>query len=226
MNIEKFFMKNKYILLSILVIIIFFYFVTPPFFHFFPAFAEGFTVDEYKYLAPPPADYTWSQDTITKFTEKINMLFKDEQGNKPATEEDVKNIYIKSYGVTEEEAKYYIQNANWPYDAYIMNYLKQNPDLISKMKQDDGSPQTLSNLSKYWPNRLVYGQLIGTIESTQNPQPLSYQIFMGTASDPDQNSQTNTDISPITSSSLSSASTLSESNYNTLVSLCKNIIPV
>jgi len=221
MNIEKFFMANKYIILSILVIVVFFYFVTPP---FFSAFVEGFTESEYKYLAPVPANNTWSQDTMTKFTEKMNIKFKDE---KTKTEEDIKNIFIKGWNITEEEAKYYIKNDNWPYDAYVMNYVKQNPGILGTTKQKDGSPQTVSNLSKNWPNRIFYAQLIGPIESKQNPQPLSYQIFKGIIPDPSSSQKkTSETISPITSSSLSSASTLSEANYNDLVGLCKNITPV
>lgn len=222
MNIEKFFMTNKYILLSILVVVLFFYFVSPTFLPSFP-FVEGFTADQYKYLAPVPANNTWSQDTMTKFAEKWNGV---NNTTAEATAESLSQIMINA---TEEEAKYYIKNGNWPYDAYIMNYMKQNPNLISNMKQDDGSPQTLSNLAKHLSNRTLYSQLIAPFESTQSPQPPSYQIFMGTIPDPDASTSTSTsqtDISPITSSSLSSASTLSESNYNTLVSLCKNIIPV
>lgn len=227
MNIQKFFMKNMYIILSILVIVVFFYFVTPPFFH---SFSEGFTENEYKYLAPLPAGYTWSQDILTKLTEKGNKMAKE--GEPPNTEENTK-MFLKSWDITEEEAKYYIKNGKWPYDAYVLNYVKQNPDIMGKMKQEDGSPQTVSTLSKNWSNRIFYGQLIGPIESKQTPLPLSYQIFKGTIPAPVQKSQTDTSktkttkmISPITSSSLSSASTLSESNYNTLVGLCKNIIPV
>ena len=223
MNIGKFLMKNMYIILSILVIVIFFYFVTPPFFNFFPAFTEGFTVDEYKYLAPPPAGNTWSQDTIDKFVQKYNS---SNTGQSPLDAASVNMIFINNVGVTEEEAKYYIQNGTWPYDAYVVNYVKQNPDIIHGT-QPDGSPQTISSASKTLANRGFYQIGIFPIESVQNPQPLSYQIYMGIVPDPNS-SQTDTSqsVSPITSSSLSSASTLSESNYNTLVSLCKNIIPV
>lgn len=233
MNIGKFFMKNMYIILSILAIIIFFYFIS-----YFPlGFVEGFVEDEYKYLAPPSWDNSWSQDTITQFIEKYNN---NNPGGTPMAEKDV-NFFIKNPGVTEEEAKYYIQNGNWPYDAYVLNYVKQNPDIMKNWTQTDSGPilssaptgslATLSYLSKYWPNRLFYQMLINPIEFKQNPQPLSYQIFAGLVPDPNA-SQTDTSetdtsqtVSPITSSSLTSSSTnLSDSDYNTLFGLCKNIM--
>jgi hypothetical protein len=50
-------------------------------------------------------------------------------------------------------------------------------------------------------------------ESQMTPQPLSYQIYMGTAKPP-----------TTTSSGSSSSSSLSDSNYQQLVSLCKNVV--
>jgi len=216
-------MKNMYIILSILVIIIFFYFISP----FSLGFIESFTaVNEYKYLAPLPAGTTWSQDTITQLIEKTKDKYSSK--NNPESMEDEIKKFITTWNITEEEGKYYIKNGTWPYDNYVLNYAKQNPDILSRMpKQDDGSPQTVSNLSKNWTNRIFYSILIGPIESKQTPQPLSYQIFMGTVPDPSSSqNKTSETISPITSSSLSSASTLSEANYNDLVGLCKNIMPV
>uniref|UniRef100_A0A6C0BC23 Uncharacterized protein n=1 Tax=viral metagenome TaxID=1070528 RepID=A0A6C0BC23_9ZZZZ len=225
-NLKNFFARNKYILLSILVIVLFFYFVTPPFLPF--SFTEGFTADKYKYLAPVPKDNTWSQDTMTKFAEKWNTVNKatDIFVLKP----DVQNLGSYIGMALEEEATYYIQNGKWPYNFYITNFLNKNPTIFGNMLMPDGTPVTTSNISQMWPVRIVYNQVI-----LQNPGKIvlpdsetdqtAYKIFMGTIPDPDA-STSQTDISPITSSSLSSASTLSESNYNTLVSLCKNIIPV
>lgn len=209
-KINKFVSTNKYILLSILVIVVFFYIISPP-------FVEGFTADQYQYLAPIPNSNTWSQNTMTQFVDKWSTI----NNVSEALQDNAQSLKFYIDNTLEEEALYYIQNGLFPYDSYVTDYLNKNPSVIPTNRTlRNGTPLTPSNISQMWSNRISYKEMIAPIESKQTPPPISYQIYMGTI--PDSEAQ----VSPITSSSLSSSSTLSESNYNNLVSLCKNIITV
>jgi len=211
-KIKKFFTTNKYILLSILVIVVFFNFISA-------SFIEGFTADQFQYLAPIKNSNTWSQNTMTQFAKKWNE--KNNASGISVLQDNAQSLKFYISNTLEEEALYYIQNGIFPYDSYVTNYLNQNPTVIPTHETlANGTPLIPSNISQMWPNRIAYKQFIAPIESKQTPPPISYQIYMGTI--PDSAGQ----ISPITSSSLSSSSTLSEANYNNLVSLCKNIIAV
>lgn len=180
-NIEKFIIKYKYILLSVLAIFLFF-----TFFNFIPI-REGFgSSDQYQYLAPDPSGNTWDTITIQNFVKKYNQV-NDLSGNTAINAVDFKpnsSFFMENASVA--EAQYYAQNGKWPYCSYLTDNL-------------------IPNLQKLFPNRLVYAVGMSGIEQKITPLPLSYEIYSGTKTDPSSSS------SPSSSSmSESSNSTISK----------------
>jgi len=140
----------------------------------------------------------WDPKVITNFIkvfnkETNNLAFKLDPSKNTVKDE----ISIFSLLVTEEEAIYYIKHKKWPYDGYVMEYLLKNPsilqDIILKAEKNPNTAQlfekydidiqnfdNLHTLQKFFPNRSIYSSLIAPIEQKEVPQPLAYQIFMGT----------------------------------------------
>jgi hypothetical protein len=220
-------LKYKFILLSILVITIFFiYFIKP--------IREGLTgltsIGEYQYLAPLPSGSTWSPTTISQFVTKYNNV-NNLTGKSAMTTDGAPTM---SFWALEEEAQYYIQNGNFPYDSYVANYLTQNPNVFHNFANI--IPATISNVAQILSNRAAFELYMARYES--DPPTLAYQIYRGTAQPPPLSSSPSLSslTSPFTSSpSLSSltspftsssspSNTLSGTNYQQLVSLCKNVV--
>ena len=140
----------------------------------------------YDYLAPS-ADrkaYPWSDDVIDKFTSKMNSI----PGATPQlTSEQVKVIFPN--WASETEAKYYIQNGQWPMNAYIMNFIDPHTNLV-KIAIEAGAAQktvlgnTLTNetLPNYFPVRFIFHTLLVGNEAKLGT--LAFQIYMGTAPAP------------------------------------------
>jgi hypothetical protein len=219
-NIKKVIIKNKFLVLSVLIIILY---VT-----YFNPFREGLgmlessssSIGEYDYLAPIPSENTWSEDTTNSYVAKYNSVIKDSSGNSgQLTPENAKFLYNFAL---EEEAQYYIKNGKFPINSHVTNYLIQNPDLFSNQKMPNGEPLNSTNVSKLLPNRYLYAFVIAPKEDNLTPQPLSFQIFMGTAKPPAASSSYKNMLGMGNSSSTSSS--LSDSNYQELVSLCKNVV--
>ena len=167
---------------------------------------EGFdsSIGEYAYLAPIPPNTTLSQATQTSFTTAYN-------NNNKGRYADVTQAIPY---ITEEEAKYYIANGKFPWGSYIIN---------SALKMPNVTQQDIVDAMINIPSRLMYKTQFLPTESKQTPAPLSYQIYMGTAQPPSTSSSTSSSTVPSVSSP-SSQSNLSNSDYQSLTSICRNVL--
>jgi hypothetical protein len=154
-------------------------------FTFFP-FKEGFefgssnsSIGEYSYLEPVPKGNTWDNSIKEQILVAINKNNKKNNPNSyPATMDILSNYFnIVIPECTSEEAQYYINNGNYPYCTYITDYMNKN--------YTKNNPENIINTwSKLIPNRSIYSLGIAQTEEKESPQPLSYQIYMGTAKPP------------------------------------------
>ena len=153
------------------------------------SFKEGMTnsaMGMYDYLAPSSdrKPYTWSDDVIDQFTSKINSI----PGATPQlTTDQVKAIFLPY--TTETEAKYYIQNGQWPMNQYIMNFIDPHTNLVKlaieagKMQKTVlGNDLTNETVPKYLSVRLIFQMLL--LENEAKVATLAFQIFNGTAPAP------------------------------------------
>ena len=172
---------------------------------------EGMTtLSKYSYLPPIVPDTKWSQDIITKFVDRYNKNLDEKSEFKMnavtfATDRISNTIMTDAL---EEEAKYYIENGNWPYGYYVSDYLNNNPTAIPSNFVLNGTKINQENVSKFLSNRKVYSEFIAFIEAKLDPIPESYGIFNGTQKPP---------------SPTESSSTLIGSDYKKLKEICKNI---
>ena len=172
-SIKKFIAKHKnflFILLGVLIALALSKYVG--------YFREGLeTIGEYEYLAPPPADNSFTDATWNAFV----PIFL--QQNKDINIQQMVRAFVAKW-YTENELKYYIANKAWPIDAYVkknvITFLEkkgETKDFLDKVKQ-------MLDKSVLWSNRVFYAKFIAPEESKLSPQPLSYQIYMGTAKPP------------------------------------------
>ena len=172
-SIKKFIAKHKnflFILLGVLIALVLSKYVG--------YFREGLeTIGEYEYLAPPPADNSFTDATWNAFV----PIFL--QQNKDINIQQMVRAFVAKW-YTENELKYYIANKAWPIDAYVkknvITFLEkkgETKDFLDKVKQ-------MLDKSVLWSNRVFYAKFIAPEESKLSPQPLSYQIYMGTAKPP------------------------------------------
>ena len=138
------------------------------------------TIGEYEYLAPPPADNSFTDATWNTF---VPILKQNNPGINIQFDSDIRTAMAKNF--TENELKYYIANKAWPIDAYvkknvitILEKKGATKDYLDKVKQD------LDKSTLWGNNRTVYAFVIAPEESKLSPQPLAYQIYMGTAKPP------------------------------------------
>jgi hypothetical protein len=213
-NIKKFIFRNKKTLLFLGAL-----FLGVMIFISFYKIKEGFdnsSIGEYAYLKPVPANNTWSQATLDAF----KIAYKKNQETKLGDNYDsMEKAMIDSS--TEEEGQYYISNNKFPWGSYITNawtnYLKANPMYTNGASIEDA----VKNSMQAQNTRQTY-VLLRPAESQQTPQPLSYQIYMGTAQPPASPSAPS---SATPSPSLSpSPSSLSSTDYQSLTSICKNML--
>jgi hypothetical protein len=156
-------MKKYYfsILLLLFIILLFTFF----------SFREGFgssnsSIGEYSYLEPVPKGNTWDNSIQEQFLKVYNK--------NPDIHVDMNGLIQQC---TSKEAQYYINNGKFPYCTYITNYINKN--------YPKNNPENIINTwSKLIPNRIMYLLAIAQTESKESPQPLSYQIYMGTAKPP------------------------------------------
>ena len=209
--LKHFFMKHKYTILLAIVLLFLLFFLMP-------SFREGLTnaaVGEYTYLAPIPTGNTWDQTTMVKFANKYNEVNNKTGDQMLQGNADSLKQYISL--ALSAEANYYIDNGKWIYCNYVSTYVEKHPEVLSTLHDASGNVMTPTTLQKTFPNRLAYSMLIGKTEKSMTPTPLSYQIYMGTAQPPPSSSSSS-------SSSSSPAHSLSDTNYQQLVSLCKNVM--
>jgi hypothetical protein len=190
-------------------------------------FREGFTdsveIGEYDYLAPVPPDNKWSTNTLNNFV----TAFKKSKGCKMVGAQcnsltnDPTNILLSEFinTVTEKEAEYFIKNGKFPINKYVKNLLQNTLSEITKA--NPGLNQmSYEDMEYIWTSRIIYGIYLQPTEKDKNPQPLSYQIYMGTAKPP---------VSPKPTSQnnnlqYNSSSGLSSADFDEVVSFCKKIV--
>ena len=154
------------------------------FFDFF-SFREGLETGGrgmYDYFQPVPAKNDWGEDVKKNFTEKLKKI--PDVG-------DLDKIMpsLLAYYQTEtlqQEANYYISNGTFPISQYVQNYLDNVPTLIAlyKMKYNDKIDVTNSNISTFFPNRMIYRIITNVDTKEKEMNKLSYQYFTGAANPP------------------------------------------
>ena len=204
-SIKKFIAKHKnflFILLGVLIALALSKYVG--------YFREGLeTIGEYEYLAPLPADNSITDATWNEYVKTMQQITKNPTYR--IDDNDRKNYANNLLYVTEPEMKYFIVNKRWPIDNYVKTYIKTNRNnMIKKARKEnpkitDTDIEILNKiydfitgttndiiingksalmLTMMYSNRIAYKLLIDPEESKLSPQPLSYQIFMGTAKPP------------------------------------------
>jgi hypothetical protein len=165
-------MKKYYFSIILLFIILLF-----TFFSFREGFSNSNSIGEYSYLEPVPKGNTWDNSIKEQFIVAINKNNKIHFPNSPpATMKSITNYFnMVIPQCTSEEAQYYINNGNYPYCTYITDYINKKFSNPSSIIQKD---------SMSYPNRFIYSFVLLRSEAKESPQPLSYQIFMGTAKPP------------------------------------------
>ena len=169
--------------IDIVLILLIAFFILLITFNIFNKTLEGFsfgstpsstTDSQYDYLAPLPANNTWSESTQTNFMQKFNanLLARDPSATLITTP-SFQNISYMSLA-SEIEANYYVENGKWPWDNYINNFYSK---IISKATPEGQKMMTnfIAMLQQIYPNRLIYKQIGGatlpqsTILSSLNP---------------------------------------------------------
>ena len=173
---------------------------------------EGMTtISKYTYLKPLIADEKWDTGIVRKFVDKYNENFSEQNAqyklNADTFMADKNTVDIRN-NITEEEAKYYIENKKFPYCHYVKDYLDNNPTSIPSNFVIYEIKITPSNVSTILSNRQVYDKFISSPESKLEPQPESYGIFTGTKTP------------PVDSDSVTS---LKNSDYAKLKDICKSV---
>ncbi len=151
---------------------------------------EGFVskpIGKYDYLAPL-SNSTWGQKTIQQFVDKYNDMGKDQLNASTFATDKKGSTYMKH--ALEEEAIYYIQNGQWPYNPYVSDYLEANPTIIPSGMIISETAVNKDNIAQFYPNRYVYMSFISQKESKIKPPPESYQIFKGSMQPQDMESFT------------------------------------
>jgi hypothetical protein len=195
---------------------------------------EGLTssIGEYDYLAPIPSDNKISDDVFRQFMDKFNLNECPDGPSQFCVPTDVstpdkfsaeKTKWESTFMTTEPEITYYIQNGKFPYNGYIMNWLKKQPSITQSNVDHD---------MQFYPNRYEYQWRIKPTESTMTPPPLAYNIYMGTAKPPPNFNYAATHPSTITPSTTTPSTTTpsttvvpsNDANYNDFISLCKKTL--
>jgi hypothetical protein len=214
-NLKNFYFRNKQVLLFLGAV-----FLSVMIFISFYKIKEGFdnsSIGEYAYLAPVPANNTWSQATQDTF---IPIYTKNYKANVTG---DTSGYVVPIAGIMkdalEEEGKYYISNNKWPYGSYmtntVINLIKENLKNSGKPPDDAVIQRDLIQTQSIYNTREFYQLLFKDKESKETPTPLSYQIYMGTAQPPADASS---------ASSVYSMTGLSSADYQSLTSICKNVL--
>ena len=151
---------------------------------------EGFEngIGMYDYLAPPSDKkaFSWSDDTVKKFTEKYNKIPNIQL---KLTSEMTKAVWCA--WVSEQEALLYIQKGAFPLNLYIQNFINNKTNVLQYGKSKgnaskvNGIDVTNDNINILSSNRLIYYAYIRPVEEVL--APLSYQYFTGTLEPPASN---------------------------------------
>jgi hypothetical protein len=142
----------------------------------------------YDYLKPTEttnADGTtttkqWRQETIDRVTEQLKR-------NKIPIPSDSSFLQEWFAYATETEAIQFIYNERWPINGYVKEKLKNESFVLPTMNDSEGNATLTKELIAdgiMFPNRLLYMKFLMPLESSENPKPLSYKIYMGTEKPP------------------------------------------
>lgn len=158
-----------------IVIIIFFYNSS--------SIVEGLTgnISEYDYLAPVnPSTENISDEIWRRFLSIMAKAFGRDNVLPNDVPSDVLSDYKIQFGeiVTKAEIEYYINNGKFPYNGYVMKYLKNN---LEKVREPNYNfSEEIERLQKFLPNREIYRQQIFLpVEKNQKPLPISAKIYLG-----------------------------------------------
>jgi hypothetical protein len=138
-DLLSFFQKNALlIVISISIILFFSYINSKP-------VLEGFG-EEYKYLEKLPENNTWTQETQDAY--KLKLKETSPNMTDDMLTQSVTNIMKLA---SDEEAKYFAQNGNWPYDTYVIDTINSLKTTNPEYKNVD-----IAQLQKQAPNRYIY----------------------------------------------------------------------
>ena len=151
----------KFDIVILLLIVIFILLIT---FNIFNKTVERFSLgstpsstpdSNYDYLAPLPANNTWSEQTQTNFMQKFNanLLAKDPSAILITTT-SIGNISFLTLA-SEIEANYYVENGKWPWDNYINNMFNKSFSTSTKQQQE-ALKNIVTMYQQYYPNRFIY----------------------------------------------------------------------
>lgn len=254
--IKKLVYKYKDILLALLVLLSLVYFFTPiveGFDFSMPSSSSSSSstksIGMYEYLSPPyPMDNEQvmiqkyketlsDNDLLKRYMDKFNSINcpenRDKTKNKcnPITRVEQAKEGLAFMGTPSvPEINYYIDNGKWPYNQFVLDYAKSNPDILKNRKDNEGNPQTVEGIRKVFPVRLFFGWFMkdkimrdnnadpGKWNEDLDSIPLPVRIFSGKAVAPKTSSGSSF------SSNSSNPSNLSDSDYKNLVSVCKTVV--
>jgi hypothetical protein len=179
---------------------------------------------------------TLTDDLMKRLMDKFNSINCPENRDKtkytcnPLNTVEQGRFVLNFYGMPSvPEINYYIDNGKWPYNQFVLDYVKNNPDILKDTKGDDGKPLTIEDVRKIIAVRGFFGLLMknkimkdnnadpGKWNEDLDSIPLPVRIFSGKAVAP------KTSGSSFSSNSSSNTSNLSDSDYKNLVSLCKTV---
>lgn len=202
--------RYKYVLLFLIVIVIFLCSSS--------SIVEGLTgnIGEYDYLAPiNRATENINDETWRRFLSRMAKTHGNDILPKDIPS-DILSTYKTQYGsvITKGEIEYYINNGKFPYNGYVMKYLKNNP--LPNRQPNYNSSEEIEKMQIGLPNRVVYKDIILPAEESKKPLPLSVKIYLGQEKPPSSYT--------ITSTAAKTNSNSQNKAYNQFVNLCKKIV--
>ena len=145
-----------------------------PFFSF--ARKHALFGEEYKYLEKLPENNTWGPEIQNGYKLKIKQVRPDLRDASDETLTTMVKDQMKT--ASEDEAKYFIQNSNWPWDNYVINS-------ITSLKETTTNPivknVNISEAQKTTPNRVAYALYVAQdttpqLKLTQQLNTTGYNI--------------------------------------------------
>ena len=139
-----------------------------------PSSSSSTSDSQYDYLAPLPANNSWSETTQTNFMQKFNanLLARDPSATLITTPSIPGMNYMSL--ASEIEANYYVENGKWPWDNYVNDIINKSYDNTNEQQQQ-ATKNMVAYFQQLYPNRLIYRMLAPrtlpqtTILSSLNP---------------------------------------------------------
>jgi hypothetical protein len=220
--------KNKIIVvfLGILIILLFTFLVSNK-------EKEGMGNDcKYQYLAPiknSDGIKSWNENVINEFItvynktiQEVGIFPTDYKINKEVVDHYSKSIY------TEDQAKYYIKNKKFPINSYMSNLIKNDAKIRAKFNEK----VTPENVSKIYPVRQIYYEIIYNRENKSEQNSDAYKIYAGEMPEPTcesketkptETKETRPTETKETRPTETKLSNLSNDDFNKLKNICKAV---